>query len=710
MNYLNIGIPPVVNQNYRNRYMFYWNQHLPGELNRTLFQKRPAPYADLYVPNQTRLASYATSSQTPPGAHVIYYSDKTTEDPIRMLQYLLTHPNSNRSDLHQIQSTAGSDASADASAAAPTDHTYAVDDNQVLAKADSTLNILIGMVVTFLLINVVIICVYVLRRNYYNRKIKRKLDVLSLDGTTDDDLKRSMKFNDGDESFILDIVRRKNEYVPVKRYHSPINGFLLSRHYSTSTVDTHTKVSDWISQELNRQSLKDSEKKLSTSPSYTLPTKTLFSKNAEKVSVAVDATPGARTESILRQHPIELMKSKSFDYPTKDMIICQEVDVRRDLLDSVHLREAHRALSIPSLKELSPAPAGAILRIDHRPSRSEPVPMQYHAACNRNEDITSFIEDVDVNVTSRDECDGAISHFPMTPEETLQVIQMRNYPKVLPKFPEDCSEYVSTSSFKRRSMPSHQCLINQLARMPPAPPPRTTSTLGRNASIRSNSSNISDLITSPVQRALEPMTLDEEPEITYNALHVGPLLPGSKENLYSTIKKAPTLTDSTIEESRSENTMDSFDTVDSVVINIGQHADGPTGILTNQDVPKIDRTSGIKPPSGYKSKEDRMSMIPQPKVHIKPVLLRQSSTDSNKSNTGIPRVTPIHAGCATSAESRIPMLRASSGSSSSSGSGTSNESSTSSGSTLSSDNNQDRSASVSSSETASSTGTIKHIV
>lgn len=626
-----------------------------------------------------------------------------------MLQYLLTHPNSNRSDLHQIQSTAGLDASADASAAAPTDHTYAQGDNQVLAKADSTLNILIGMVVTFLLINVVIICVYVLRRNYYNRKIKRKLDVLSLDGTTDDDLKRSMKFNDGDESFILDIVRRKNEYVPVKRYHSPINGFLLSRHYSTSTVDTHTKVSDWISQELNRQSLKDSEKKMSISPSYTLSSKTLFSKNAEKVSVAVDATPGARTESILRQHPIELMKSKSFDYPTKDMIICQEVDVRRDLLDSVHLREAHRALSIPSLKELSPAPVGNILRIDHRPSRSEPVPMLYHSACNRNEDITSFIiEDVDVNVTSRDECDGAISHFSMTPEETLQVIQMRNYPKVLPKFPEDCSEYVSTSSFKRRSMPSHQCLINQLARMPPAPPPRTTSTLGRNTSIRSDSSNISDLmVTSPVQRALEPMTLDEEPEITYNALHVGPLLPGSKENLYSTIKKAP-LTGTTIDEVQSENTMDSVDTVDSVVINIGQDSDSSMGVLSIQNVPNIDRTSGIKPPSGYKSKEERISMIPQPKV--KPILLRQSSTDSNKSNSGIPRVTPIYTGCATSAESRIPMLRASSGSSSSSGSGTSNESSTSSGSTLSSENNQDRSASVSSSETASSTGTIKHIV
>lgn len=307
------------------------------------------------------------------------------------------------------------------------------------------MNILIGMVVVFLVINVIIFSVYAVRRVHHNRQMKRKLDVLSLDGTTDDELKRSMKFNDGDESFILDIVRRKIEYVPVKRYHSPINGFLLSRHYSTSTMDTHTKVSDWISHEVNRQ--KNGDLKVSLNGS-----------KGENISVAIDATPNSHSDSIRRQHPIELMKSKSFEYP-KDMIICQEVDVRRDLLDSVHLREAHKANSISSLRELSPPPRTEFVRIDHRPLRSDQVPLEHHQM-PRTEDVTSFIEDVDVNVTSRDECDGADAHFPLTPQETLQIYQMRNYPKVLPQYPENDSEYVSKSSFKRRSMPSHQCLVN----------------------------------------------------------------------------------------------------------------------------------------------------------------------------------------------------------------------------------------------------------
>lgn len=602
-----------------------------------------------------------------------------------MLQYLLQHSHLNRSDLHQIQSTAGTEVSADASAATPSDHTYVIGDNQITVKADSTLNYLIGMVIIFLIINAIIISIYVIRRNYYSRKMKRKLDVLTLDGTTDDDLKRSMKFNDGDESFILDIVRRKNEYVPVKRYHSPINGFLLSRNYSTSTVDTHTKVSDWISQEVNRQSLKEHDKKM------------LTMKKHDKVNVAIDATPNGRADSTLRRHPVELMKSKSFDC-SKDMIICQDVDIRRDLLDSVHLREAHRAISIPSLKEMSPPPRAEILRIDHRTTRSDPVSMQYHRPpCDRNEDITSFIEDVDVNVTSRDECDGAATHFPLSPHETLQIIQMRNYPKVLPKYPENCSEYVSTSSFKRRSMPSHQCLVKQLGRVVPAPPPRTTSTLGRNASIRSNSSNLSDLLvtTSPVQRAVEPPTLDEEPEIEYNVLHVGPLLPGSKENLYSTIRRpvAPTSQRPT-SPIGALMINDTHDTGDTVAITMPDDASDNVS-PTNDDNSKMDSSTSVKPPSGYKSKDDRTSLIPQLKPNAKSSLSRSDLHDSNR---------PFGSVAVDATGSKIPTLR---NSSSSSGSGSSNETNSSSSSKNSSvTTNSDN---ASSEGTASSTGTIKHL-
>lgn len=542
--YLNIGAPPVVDHNHRGRYMTFWNQNLPDELNRTLYANAKPPSAELY-PTSTQKSSIfdriggGESTQTP---QVQYYLEKSTENPIRQLQFLLHHTNPNRTDMYQTQSTATvvNAPSIDVDLAAPSaENTFVLGDNHqrgIVVKADSTLNVLIIMIIIFLLINVVIIFAYYLRRNYFKRNLKRKLDVLSLDGTTDDDLKRSNKFNDGDESFILDIVRRKNEYVPVNRTHSPINGFLLSRHYSTSTMDTHTKVSDWISHEVNCHSPKMRAK----SPSFSAGDgKSFYAiQNEHKINVGINAKPTSRTESILRQHPNELMKSKSFD--TRDTIICQEVDVRSELLDSIDLRNCNERKS-----------TDFILHIDHRPSRSDPVAMTQsnkQKPFSPDEEITSFIEDndFDVNVTSRDECDGA-THFQLTPEETLQVFQMRNYPKVLPRYPNttDINANTNLSSFKRRSMPSYQHLLHQYGRAPPAPPPRTISTLDRKSSMkRSQSDNSGERgrlppIEALAKRANEPPSppIEEEPPELTNALHVGPLLPGSKENLYSTMKK-----------------------------------------------------------------------------------------------------------------------------------------------------------------------------
>lgn len=511
--------------------MSFWNDILPEDLNRTLNSRAKPPFAGYFPASTEQPALYDPFTE----AHV-NYADRSTDNPIRKLQFLLHRSSPNRTDMYQTQSTSsfvnpnGNSNAADPAAPSP-ENTFVLGDNKnVLVRADSTLNVLIVMIIIFLLINVVIIFAYYLRRNYFKRNMKRKLDVLSLDGTTDDELKRSNKFNDGDESFILDIVRRKNEYVPVKRTHSPINGFLLSRHYSTSTMDTHTKVSDWISHEVNCHSPKMRTK----SPSFSMgDAKSFF--GGRQASGGINAAAAyARPERAARQRPIELMKSKSFD--TRDTIICQEVDVRSELLDSVDLRNSKRHDSDSTLLN-GGGGADFVLHMDRRPMG---------APFGADEEITSFIEDVDVdvNVTSRDECDGATAHFQLSPEETLQIIQMRNYPKVLPRYPDHNSDYVSTSSFKRRSMPSYQHMAAQYGRSaPPAPPPRTISTLDRKSSMkRSNSDNNGapavPTVASLAQRANEPPSppIEEEPEIT-NALHVGPLLPGSKENLYSTLNR-----------------------------------------------------------------------------------------------------------------------------------------------------------------------------
>ncbi|XP_055317248.1 uncharacterized protein LOC129576332 [Sitodiplosis mosellana] len=508
--YLNIGIPPVVSRNYRQQYMNFWNSLLSEQLN---VDAKP-----VQVPTE-RNGLESTSFVKPLIPHVNYYLDKSTENPIRQLQYLLHHTGLNRSDMYATQSTVETPQQTvfDTVLASP-ENTFVLGDNKIIVKADSTLNVLIAMVIIFLVINVIIISIYLVRRNYFKKNLKQKLDILSLDGTTDDDLKRSNKFNDGDESFILDIVRRKNEYVPVKRYHSPINGFLLTRHYSTSTVDTHTKVSDWISHEVNRQS----PHLRSKSPSFSFGTTNQFF--GKKTDDNNSADSGAHGE----RQPIELMKSKSFELDRKTEIVCQELNDRGPMFDRV----------IASNVNNSPEISACVLQIDHRHTNSDPVgTMKTAFAQNPNEKVTSFIEDVDMNVTSRDECDGA-SHFPLTPEETLRIYQMRNYPKVLPKYPNVSSEYVSTSSFKRRSMPSYQHMLNTYAKYPPVPPPRTSSTLDRMAMMRLSDGNRSDpLPLVPVMAQPIPEAVEEPETIAIAALHVGPLLPGSKENLYSTVNR-----------------------------------------------------------------------------------------------------------------------------------------------------------------------------
>lgn len=507
-NYLNIGIPPVVAKNYRQQYMDFWNRVLPDQLSgnpsRTDASGDRSPLDN------------ATAYVRPLVPHVNYYLEKSTENPIRQLQYLLHHTGPNRSDMYQTQSTVEMPKIYDAVTASPENTFMLGDNNQIVVKADSTLNVLIAMIVVFLVINVIILSIYLVRRNYFKRNLKRKLDVLSLDGTTDDELKRSNKYNDGDESFILDIVRRKNEYVPVKRYHSPINGFLLTRHFSTSTVDTHTKVSDWITQEVNRQS----PQLRSKSPSFSYGTS-----GGYQFGGRPDERPAGATATLGHEHaprrPPDLMRSRSFELRPSDA-----GPACHDFGPALFDKAASSARASPD----------CMLQIE-LPDTADALDAA--AAPHADEQVTSFIEDGDVNVTSRDECDGA--PFRLTAEETLQVIQMRNYPKVLPKYPIASSDYVSSSSFKRRSVPSIQYLAGAYARMIPVPPPRTSSTLDRRQLVRQSDSNSSDPTPlRPVmvrQMADNGSIIDEEPEITYNALHVGPLLPGSKENLYSTIQR-----------------------------------------------------------------------------------------------------------------------------------------------------------------------------
>lgn len=622
--------------------MNFWNQDLPDELNRTVHLKPVQQYPELYAPSPTVYPRYGTSVnpiRSGDSAHVNYFNDKSTEDPFRALKFLLNQP---KNEMYNTQSTIITTITPDVDGGA--DIVSPAPANEVIVRADATLHILIGIVGLFLLVNVVIIIAYLIRRNYYSKTMQRKLDVLTLDGTTDDDLKRC-KFNDGDESYILNMVRKKNnDYEPSRRNRSPINGFLLSRDLSTSTVDAHTKVCDWMSQEINKQA---KNKKPAVSPNFSLKSRSFF-KRPGKVSVAIDATPSARSASVLMQQPAELMKTPSFDYDSKDTIICQEVDMDESMMNSVDLRDStgriSRRNSIASLKG-----SADIIKIDHRHSRSDPVQMYYYKSQSKpaDEDITVFIEgstatNDDVNVTSRTE--GSGERLPMSPEDALKNIQMRNYPKVLPNYPENMADYVS-SSIKRRSLPPQCFSMGTALKTPPAPPPRTTSTLGRRPSTRRESKNVT---TSPIMMAEDP-PVDTEPEITCNMLHVGPLIPKSNESLYSTIKRQPP---------QSPDKASTFSFENSITIeSINEQNTPPSPSIPQDRIEPVHRPTGIKPPSGQKV-EHKMTTEQKllPKIIIKPNLLRQNSTDK-KSNNNITRVqAPLDASSKQSG-SKIPTIK-----------------------------------------------------
>lgn len=467
-----------------------------------------------------------------------------------------------------------------------------------VAKSETTIQLLIGLIAVFIVLNVIIYSTFLLQRKKKSHSMQRKLGgILSYDGTTDDEFKRS-KQNDGDESYILDIVRKSNTYEAVKTERSPINGFQMARQLSTSTVDTHTKVCAWMSAAVGAaaeakacvggggaDSSKGSGSKKSSSPTFS----SLRSSSAggsfkqpmaaQKVSVAVDATPSARNSSVLEQEPIELHKLKS---DGRNIIICQEVEVTdqnlltpQNSLDSSHyaLTRQHSAATEPCEAELPQQ--GQLPPYMHMPqhahSHSDPVDMQhyYSSMCDtieENEKVTSFLGD-DVNVTSRDEeNDAGMANVCRTPAQQLQAIKSRNYPKVLPTNNANIEFHANPNDSppmtldlrttnKRNSLPPNSFLPHFSStlgavgtmgtRYPPLPPPRTISTLGRKPSARRNSSNIT---TSPLMLAHDCTAEEEdEPPITQNTLIVGPIVPQQKpktqtgaggDTNYSTLKRA----------------------------------------------------------------------------------------------------------------------------------------------------------------------------
>ncbi|KRT85551.1 esterase [Oryctes borbonicus] len=567
--YLHLDNPHSVRHHYRHSKMQYWNEEFPNLQSRGTIHETPAlfPLKEPF-PNIPPIIqqSFTTTERN-------QYTSRITEAKPHF--FLPTKPKQ--------------------------PFGVRVTTTQPPQSAESTTNILITVGALFLLFNVIMFfymyhkCITKRKRNtHLKRNMENHIDALEI-GTE----KVGKIASVGNGCSLMKIITSKSTrsddtYEAVRTHESSSSRRKLTRQISSSTIDAHTKVRDWIAQEIvNKYSPKlfrktrrqnssegkrsknskkgklteetskeimdidlkaaGSNSTLGQSPTRPvspvdnnkeaakismIPVHAHKPKKTEKISVAVDATPAGRGSSVMRQQPIEL--SKSLDYCSFDSgtDVIEEPLIRANTMDDLFSVNSGGTPSQKSLTSinvmLTPVDEPTIIRIDHGHGKSD----GFNTVGRK---LKTF--DPDINVTSRDESEYIP---PLTPEESLQTIKRRNFPKVLPDLP---GENKQSSSHKRRSMPAPNHLFlpipenpslsqpnspngKNTIRCPPTPPPRISSSLAKNG--------YSPLMQSAPAIAQEP-PLPEEPELTCNNLYVGPLIP-SRENRKVTLKPADTYT------------------------------------------------------------------------------------------------------------------------------------------------------------------------
>ncbi|XP_041973848.1 uncharacterized protein LOC121729406 isoform X2 [Aricia agestis] len=281
---------------------------------------------------------------------------------------------------------------------------------------------------------------------------------------------------------------------------------------STSALDSHSSLSS------NKQSLDRRTGKSNDS----LKSKGTDSIKSKKVSVAVDATPAARTTSILSQEPIELTKSfDAIDDKHSKSEIKSETDTRIEpkSSDPLVLNKDNEENKVYSNEIILALETKKPLRVSHKHSTSDPVTdINYEQLMKEKmEDIINILPPVtfrnDINVTSRDEN----AKIPtQSPEDALMTIKRRNFPKVLPDLPKAQKRLsLQPNSFQTfRSFSSSTESQTDRPRVPPQPPPRTT-TLERRLAYK----NTKPLSSFEANRNQNYENIDEVSPYTHKPYH-----------------------------------------------------------------------------------------------------------------------------------------------------------------------------------------------
>ncbi|XP_065212604.1 neuroligin-4, X-linked-like isoform X2 [Planococcus citri] len=330
----------------------------------------------------------------------------------------------------------------------------------------------------------------------------------------------------------------------------------LSRQCSGSTIvmDSHSKVRDWIANEIvskcSPRFLRRKKKRTPNEVDSTVAKATTSKRGSQdkrKVSIAIDATPAARTGSVLKQIPIEVTKSlddgknpltSQMRPSTSMMCIPKKPSFLRSYAFSsedsdeyynrtgTHKSSAHIRLRTPEfLLDVLPAVAHHAhsksdaspelqVEVDSRELLYTPVNKQAKRLksfvdSSKNTSINDSVESTshyeDINILSLHEDLNSSCYLA---HDQLSNIKRRNYPKVLPDFPDN-----ERKNSKRLSLPSINFdpkgadFSKHRSRIPPAPPPRLSSTLGRKSSLDSDKqfSHITVQLKKP-----EPVILEEK--------------------------------------------------------------------------------------------------------------------------------------------------------------------------------------------------------
>ena len=341
-----------------------------------------------------------------------------------------------------------------------------------------------------------------------------------------------------------------------------------------------------------------------------------------KVSVAIDATPATRTESILNQVPIELAKvvepddtfNENVDCPTisftqlqtaPQVVVIEHHHSKSDPLPMENvLKSVKPNFSTPRIYESDSGSASSLYakinpKLKSRLPRPELPVNPDGSTMDQTEEIymkmgpklTTFGVNsppgCDINVTCREpvaerEC--------VSPEEALRTIKRRNYPKVLPDIE------------KRRSLPAPSSLFaskqhvgslkdyrsgmhsSSSSHQPPQPPPRM---FGPSKSLEFAEENENQ----------------HEPESVITNLHVGTLL---RRQDYTTKNNSdPSIIDSL--DDRMDRTRaqagGSIDTIYSNAVSCVQEAIQPISHSVDKNIgnPIALLEAGIGNPNWYKS-------------------------------------------------------------------------------------------------------------